>query len=350
MNYTHSGWVLLSGLVLAGCQGHTTTAAPPLHPSSADSPRSHPVASANGTEPPAASVPPSTFANEASQCPNPSNHCLDADIVFVAKRGYEGGSVFVEPARRTADANSSGEAQYTSMRNGKTFRSAYAYSSRAANRLQLHVGTLVIIPFNKAQRIFSGPTTRGDAYSTRWWLTRVISIADLDKGYATVAGGHRVASASARLLDHSNDVIAVLSDSEDEHFLTPQHVMIASGVLSLPSRAMVHANVGIALHSSANKNTSAGQYMLTHDGSIVTPRHVYRTRKASTSDVIKDATIFMPLQQKHGIFVAPDSREQALGGGWWTARVAMLDTVKGLVKTHNGYQVALDAIRVVVPN
>lgn len=331
--------LVMAGLAFAiSCGGSSASTAPSESPPK-------PVAKSDGPSRSQPATPPQQVEatpGASTECPNPSNHCLEPDVVFVATRGYKHGHNFVEPAQPAGNPNNRGESQYKSVRDGKVFTSAYAYRTRPANRMQLGVGKLVVVPFNKAHRIFEGPPSRKDAYGTRWWLSRVVSVADLDKGYATIAGGYRVASTSARLVVNSDDLTAVVSGTGDAHFLTQNHVFVTEG--AIPPKGYIYADVAVAVHSPGEPQQGAKQYMLTKDGSIVSAQQVFTTRKAAPSDLKPETVIFMPFQQRGGVFVAPADREQALVTRWWAARVADFDA--NVVRTHNGYRVSVDAIRV----
>lgn len=337
--FTRHNALVTTGLMFAlSCGGSSAATAPSEQPSSTSAKSDGPLRSQAATPPQQGEVTPGA----STECPNPSNHCLEPNVVFVATRGYKQGHNFVEPAQPVSEPNNRGESRYRSVRDGKVLTSAYVYRTRPANRLQLSVGKLVVVPFNKAQRIFEGPPSRKDAYGTRWWLSRVVSVADLNKGYATIAGGYRVASTSARLVDNSDDLTAVVSDREDAHFLTQNHMLVTE--TAVPPKGFIYADVAVEVRSPGETQQTAKQYMLTKDGSIVSPPQVFRTRKATPADLKADSVIFMPFQQRAGVFVPPADREQALVGRWWAARVAAFDA--NVVSTHNGYRVSMDAIRV----
>ncbi len=335
---THNCEVIAGLLLTLSCGGSSSTP-PPMHTPVSPTPAAAPPSTAAA---PAKNSP--TLA-ESKECPNPGNHCLESNIVFIASRSYTRGHVFVEPAQQTTESNSQGQAQYKSVRNGHVFRSPYVYRTQPANPLQLHVGQLVIVPFNKAQRIFEGPPSRKSAYSTRWWLTRIVSLAELNKGFATLAGGYHVARGSARIVINGDNLVAVVSGPKDSHFLTPQHLMITSAPLL--NQEITYANIGVALQSREQPSTKK-HYMLTKDGSVLNTAYVVKTRKASIDDLKQNTVIFMPFQQRNGVFVAPENSDQALIERWWSAKVNKINTAEGIVETHNGYRVSIDAIRVTI--
>ncbi|QQR90974.1 MAG: hypothetical protein IPJ88_04380 [Myxococcales bacterium] len=276
-------------------------------------------------------------------CPNPANHCLEAGILFVGKKEFDRDYVYVEPAKQLSQADTKGEAKFQSVRTGNEFQGKHVYRTKAANPKQLGLGKLVILPFNKRQRLQQGPKSREDAYQTRWWLTRIVGMDDIDEGFVTVAGGHKVNVNALRLIEGDDSPAVTLAGSEDGDFLTPNHVFIADS--DIPEVGFIFAHAGVVLKDSKSGKPTV---LRLADGWTGEVKHVYSSQKASQDDLKKGVQVIMPYEQQNGIFIKAQNEETAHNKRWWIAKIVDTSELdKGFIKVNKGYRVSVDAVRLI---
>jgi len=278
-------------------------------------------------------------------CPTPANHCLDAGILFAGKKAYQQGYIYVDPATMTAEPGPSGEATFMSLRDGGTLVTGHFWRTQAAQQNQLTIGTLAVMMHRSSQGVYVAPTSRDEAHKHRWWVSRIVSNKTLDNGYVHVTGGHKINANAIRIIDGDQSPTIASSGVEDDHFVQDDHWLVAKK--ALPDKGYVYASLALAAKPPTAETGGEGQFLQTRDGQYVWSRHAWRTRRATQADVRPGMHVFMIHRSKSGVYVAPESRAEALAHRWWTAKVVdTSELYKGVVEVAGGHKVALAALRV----
>ncbi len=147
-----------------------------------------------------------SLSNSATfgQQPGLDQHFVPDDVYFIPERplGNERYQ-WADPARMIAPASAAtkGEAQFVLTSGGKLVFTKYFLKTRVAGPQDLRVGTEVI-GFNRTgdNSIYRAPKSKEEALgNTRWFLTRIVDVSDIAKGYVIVSGGDKVANTALRV-------------------------------------------------------------------------------------------------------------------------------------------------------
>lgn len=309
---------------------------------------------APGAQQPAQSMPAESGPAEAGgpatatggpNCPNPENHCLAEDILFAGKKGYDKGYVYVEPARMTAEPGPSGEATFMSVRNGSSLVTGHYWRTRAARPDELSIGVLAVMMHRAKGGFYVAPTTRDEANKRQWWISRIVSNNTLDQGYVVVSGGYKVNADGIRVIVGDESPTVMAANQEDAHFLQAGHWIVSKK--ALPEKGYSYASLALAVKPPSGETGGEGHFLLTRDGSYQWTRHAWQTRPATEADLRPGAHVFMLHRAKGGLYVAPESRVDALARQWWAAKIVdSSELYKGVVQVAGGYKVAVDGLRV----
>ncbi len=331
--HSHLIAVAFAGMFAAACQvgaGMTSGAQQPAQPMPAE-----PVPAAGNAGP----------AVGGPDCPNPENHCLAEDILFAGKKGFDKGYIYADPARMTAEPGPSGEATFMSVRDGANLVTSHYWRTRAAQANELAIGALAVMMHRSQGGFYVAPTTRDEANKHRWWIARIVSNNTLDQGYVVVSGGYKVNANGIRVIVGDESPTVAANRQEDAHFLQPGHWIVSKK--PLPEKGYSYASLALAVKAPSEETGGEGDFLLTRDGSYEWTRYAWQTRPATEADLRPGVHVFMLHRSKGGLYIAPESRVDALAKRWWTAKIVdASELYKGVVQVAGGYKVAVDGLRV----
>jgi len=332
-------------VAIGACTVHTTTQGPrpgvaPSAPPGARSAANRAAANAANAS-----------ANQAvasADCPNPQNHCLAEDVVIVSDRAYEKGYIYGFAARPVGAANAAGEASYMNLKSGETVVTEHVFPSHPAAAAELQVGRIALMFHRGDSGMYVPPRTREEAQGGRWWVARIVSVANASQGYVLVAGGYKIATSNLRVLDGAPSPTATVSPQVDEHYLSEDHWIVSDGG-GLPERRYIYASVGAPIQTPSPQTQNQGHFIRTREGRIVWTEHAWRTRKATKEDLRPGMHIVLFHGKDGGTYVGPDSRAKALSGRWWITKITDTSTLfRNTVQLAGGYTADLSALRVII--
>ena len=359
--------LVVVALATSGCEFHAragtrSPSTPAQQPAAA--PAGQSTATAAGGSTPATAGQPATAQPAATQpaagggsiqpavqasadCPNPANHCLQEDVVLIGKKEYKKGYIYLMPARQTAPANAAGEATFLQLKNGETVTTRHVFKTRPATREELLVGRLATMLHKRKGGVYVPPESREQAQSDRWWLARIISVANKDQGFILISGGYKVDIRGVRLVEGDESPTTSISPQVDEHFLSPEHYIIASK--PLPDKNYIYAAVGAPVQEPSPQTNNEGHFVNLHTGEITWTGHAWKTRPATQADLKPGVYAFVLHKRQGGTYVKPSERTQALSDRWWIMKITDTSQLyRGTVGVAGGYTVSADAIRVAV--
>jgi len=285
----------------------------------------------------------------SADCPNPENHCLADDVVIAAANAYEKGYVYAFPARQMGAPNPGGEATYLNLQTGQQVTTQHVFPSHRARPEELQVGRLAVMFYRSEGGMYHPPRTREEAQGTRWWLSRIVSVANVDQGFVLVANGYQIATSNIRILNDPSAPTATVSPTVDEHFLSTDH-WIVSNRGGLPESGYIYASVAAPAQLPSPETQGQGHFIRTSDGAVVWTEHAWRTRKATKEDLRPGMNVVIFYQKRGGTYVGPESRAKALGSRWWITQITDTSTLfRNTVSLAGGYTADVSALRVILP-
>ncbi len=338
----HSQWYLVSVLVTAfaasvGCGGEPPPE--PATPSTTAVPVA-PTETAAPTEPPPDGIAPPDSGDAA-------NHFLADDILFGAPTEFLRGYLYAHPAKQLAPPGADGKAKLWDFYKKRELNTQHYWRSRAAKPDELAVGQLALaIELKDGQGVHRAPTSVKEAYETRWWIARIVSLRPRSEGYILVSGGYRVSPDAIRLLEGDTSPAISKQGKEDEHFVGEEHWFAAK--TALPIKGHRYVSLAVPAKPDAPMSGGEGRFVLTTKGNILLTQHAWQTRKATKADLKKGQMVFVPDIKTDQTYRAPQTRLEALTRRWWAVKIdSTKDIAKGTVGVEGGYVVAVDALRVI---
>jgi hypothetical protein len=282
----------------------------------------------------------------SADCPNPENHCLDPNDVFVSKRGWNGNYIYVEVAAQQSQPDAAGEAKFFVKRRGEDLTSKWFYRTRAATAADIQVGKMVVMLHRGEKGVYQAPRTRAEAYKHAWWMARITNVNPMSVGnYVIVSGGYRVAVAGLRAIEGDDSKGTTVGAAEDAHFLAPEHWIASDKQLRDSGYQYVYPAAALQAPSPATKNE--GEFVNLRNGKVSWTAHAWRTRPATQADLKVGQRVFMLHRSENKAYQKPRDRLDSFKHAWWTSRIADTSSAyKGVVTVAGGYQVAVDALRV----
>ncbi|MBK7582010.1 MAG: hypothetical protein IPI67_17615 [Myxococcales bacterium] len=337
-----TNFIIVSYWLAVGCGG---AAAPePAAPAATAAP-SAPAAPAE-TPAPTAEAPPSAAAVPPPAMPTqgePANHFLDAETWFTSNAGYDANLIYADPAKQLTPPGQDGNAKFWSFFSKKETTSQHFWKTRAAKKEELAVGQLALMLNKKnGEGVYVAPSSVKEAYSLRWWITRIVSVRPLAEGFVLLAGNYRAAPDAIRVLEGDTSPSIEKQGKEDAHFLAEEHWF--AGRSELPKKNHAYVDPAVPAKPAAPMEGGEGRFVLTTSGKILLTSHAWQTRIAKRADLKKGQLVFAPDIKSGNKYRAPKSRAESLAARWFAVRVETLD--KDSVTVEGNYQVAPDALRV----
>ena len=121
-------------------------------------------------------------------------HFLTPDHWLVGKKALSGNYIYVSAAAaiKAPSAETGGEGQFLSLRDGKVSWSKHAWKTRPATAAELRPGVQVFMLHQREGKSYRRPKDRTDALGRRWWTAKVTDASQAYKGMVTVAGGYLI--------------------------------------------------------------------------------------------------------------------------------------------------------------
>lgn len=273
---------------------------------------------------------------------DPADHFLGHGDLFASTQAYTHGSGYAEPVLEIAPLDGDGMATFRLVRTGKVLETAHFWKTHKAAADEIKVGVIALMADRKdAQGIYAPPNTVDEAYSHRWWMARIASVKPLaSKGFVWVAGGYKVSPDAIRILEGDDSPALVLEGKEDAHFIQADHWVAGTG--PLPQGGTM--NVNLAAPAGPFEG-GEGRFVNITNGQIWDTSHAWQTKIAAKKDLKEGVHVLVPNVKDGSVYRAPQTRKEALFGGWWFAKVEKVQ--KTTVMVSGGYEVAMDALRVV---
>ncbi len=273
---------------------------------------------------------------------DPADHFLGHGDLFASNQPYTHGSGYAEPVLEIAPLDGDGMATFRLVRTGKVLETAHFWKTHKASADEIKVGVIALMADRKdAQGIYAAPKTVDEAYSHRWWMARIASVKPLEpKGFVWVAGGYKVSPGAIRILEGDDSPALVLDGKEDAHFIQSDHWVAANAPLPQKGTMNVHLAAPVSPFEGGE-----GRFVSITNGKIWDTAHAWQTKIASKKDLKEGVHVLVPDIKDGGVYRAPKTRQEALFGGWWFAKVEKVQ--KTTVMVSGGYEVAMDALRVV---
>jgi len=283
---------------------------------------------------------------------DPANHYLGQDVWLTAphafQRRYVYGGIGVQLAPPAGPKNL---AKFYDFHTKKEIERSDFWRTRAAKAEEAVPGKLVALvdSGHGRSKIYGPPTSVEQAYSSRWWIARVINQRAKADGFVLLAGGYRAAPAGLRLLEGDDSPALGKQGAEDAHFIGAEHWFVGRQPLPSGSR-YIYLAPALAVKPDAPLNGGEGDFIETTSGKQGRFSHVWQTRIARKEDLKKGTVIIAPELKVQGAaktYRKPNTRVEALTTRWWAVN---LDDVSGLSKgtvAGRGYTFQIDGLRVV---
>jgi hypothetical protein len=185
-----------------------------------------------------------------------------------------------------------------------------------------------------------------DAYSSRWWITRIVSVRPVAEGYVLLAGNFRAAPDAIRYLDGDDSPSITKQGKEDAHFIAEEHWF--AGRQALPEKNYIYIDPAVPVSPDEPLKGGEGRFVLTDSGQILQTANAWQTRMAKPADLKKGQLVIAPHIKDGTTYRAPKTRAEALASRWWVVKISDTKTsTKGTVGVEGGFLVATDALRVV---
>lgn len=331
---------LIAPLLVAGCGGDAAPepAAPPAPAQAAPPPA------------PAATEPVSTAPAAPPAIPetgDPANHYLDGETWFTSNQAFDSNFIYAHPARQLAPPGQDGKAQFWDFHTKKETATQHFWRTRAAKPDELAVGQLALIPHKKnGQGVYVAPASVKEAYETRWWITRIVSVRPLSEGFVLLAANYRAQPGAIRFLEGDTSPSVRKQGKEDAHFLADEHWF--AGREALPDRNHHYVYPAVPAKPDTPLEGGEGLFVLTNNGKLLRTAYAWQSRIAKRADLKKGQLVIAPDLKDGKRYRAPKTRAEALAARWWAVKI---DDTKGLAKgtvvVQGGYEISTDALRVV---
>ncbi|MGN6110384.1 MAG: hypothetical protein ACTHU0_35095 [Kofleriaceae bacterium] len=184
-------------------------------------------------------------------------------------------------------------------------------------------------------------------YTNRWWVVVALA-AGSGCAVGASASSSSIGPRSGQTSGHgTHDSGASASASSCEtpadHCLQPDDLLVSEGFKS------GHAAAQLGKQTAPPNSAGEATYMILGDGSTKTSRVAYRSHRATTPEIMVGALVVMlDATDSANIYRVPASREEAMTLPWFVARIVSIDPApQGHVIVSGGYNVALDALRIV---
>ena len=306
----------------------------------------------NATTPTSSALAVTSTASAAIETPlaipeqgDPANHYLEDDILFAANTAYDAGTVYAYPAKLLADPGGPEQkAKLWNFVSSKEMETQHYWRSRKAKPEEIVVGKIALMPDQKGgEGQYVPPGSVKDAYTNRWWMTRIVSTRSRDDGYILVAGAYRIAPDAIRILDGDSSPSLSKQGAVDEHFIGEEHWFVASA--AMPDKGTRYVYPGLPLKPDKPFDGGEGRFIQTVSGKIMLTAHAWQTRQTAKADWKKGQRVIIPDLKDGNRYRAPKTRMEAISTRWWSVKIGQ---VKGdTFVVEGGYEVAADATRVI---
>jgi len=336
--------ISLSSLCLAAACGGGATPEP-----SAPAPTPEPSAA---PEPPAPmpEAPPEAATTTPPAIPEKgeaANHYLDAETWFAATMGYDSNYIYADPAKQLTPPGQDGKAKLWDFYAKKEIATQHFWKTRATKKEELAVGKLALMAHKRnSEGSFVAPASVKEAYSSRWWITRIVSVRPIAEGYVLLAGNFRAAPDAIRFLEGDDSPSIEKQGKEDAHFIAEEHWF--AGRQPLPDKNYVYVDPAVPVNPDDPLKGGEGSFVLTNSGHILQTANAWQTRIAKPGELKKGKLVIAPHIKDGATYRAPKTRAEALASRWWAVKISdTKNLAKGTVGVEGGYQVATKALRVV---
>ncbi|MBW2526883.1 MAG: hypothetical protein JRI23_22050 [Deltaproteobacteria bacterium] len=325
-------------IIALGCGGDPAPA-PVAPPGATAAPTAEPAAPAEPTWPQA----PLTIPESG----DPANHYLDHETLFAAQQKFGNNFVYAWPAKQLGPKGQDGQAPLWNFATKKEDKAPFFWKTRAAKPDELAVGQLALLMHKKGpQGIYAGPTSVKEAYDSRWWIARIVSVRPRSEGYVLLSGGHRAAPGAIRLLEGDDSPVHRKQGEEDSHFIADEHWFV--GRAPLPERSFMYLDPGVPAKPDAPFEGGEGRFVALNSGAIILTSHAWQTRKATPADLKKGQLVVLPHLKDGKVYRVPKTRSEALATRWWAVKIDGTENLsKGTVTVEGSYEASVDALRIV---
>jgi len=334
-------FVLSTACVAVGCGGQATPE--PTAPAPTPEPSAVATEPAPAPETPPAAVQPPSIPEKGDA----ANHYLDGETWFTATSGYENNYIYADPSKQLAPPGQDGKAKFWDFFAKKETERQHFWKSHAAKKEELAVGKLALLAHKKdGNGVYVAPASVEEAYSSRWWITRIVSVRPVAEGYVLLAGNFRAAPDAIRYLDGDDSPSITQQGKEDAHFIADEHWF--AGRQALPEKNYVYVDPAVPVSPDQPMKGGEGRFVLTNSGQILQTANAWQTRMAKPADLKKGQLVIAPHIKDGATYRAPKTRAEALAARWWAVKITDTKTAaKGTVGVDGGYSVATNALRVV---
>ena len=281
-----------------------------------------------------------------ASCENPQNHCLDADDLFIGDSAFENGYITVHAAKQQGQPNATGEAAFLNLGDGATKNTKYFWKTHPMTDDEVKVGALMIALDHSEDNVYRAPDSRERATNSNWFLARIVNVDGLAQGHVLVSGGYKVARNALRAVDGDNSPRLTVGGTEDKWYVKPDYWFIANN--GLPATGYETVTLAVAIKAPSAETKGEGQFMKLGTGEILWTKNAWKQRAATQADMKLGAYAIALDHSENNVYVPPTSREQALTGNWFVAKIVDVgQAYKGQVTFAGGYAVQIDGTRVI---
>ncbi len=130
------------------------------------------------------------------------DHYINSDYYFITKENFKQGWIYVTIAtlKTAATAQTKGEAEFITVRDGEEIWTKYYYKTRIAAKEELKIGLQVIVLEFNENDVNRAPASKDEALGNNWFMAKITDVSDMFKGYVTVSGGYKVSLDNMRVI------------------------------------------------------------------------------------------------------------------------------------------------------
>ncbi|HPR36312.1 MAG TPA: hypothetical protein PLT13_01850 [Spirochaetota bacterium] len=135
--------------------------------------------------------------------------------------------------------------------------------------------------------------------------------------------------------------------AEDNHYLDDEHYFISKEKLS---GGWINVALATMKTPASAETKNEAEFLTVTDGEEIWTKFYYKTRVLKKEEIKKGVVVIsLEAGDEDGAYRAPESKDEAIGGSWFMAKITDLsDMYKGYVTVSGGYKVRLDNMRVVI--